>query len=334
MVVGHLWVVLAGRRSRGSTWREGRSRPVSIIANLPPISAAAVGRRRSSACLPEVTAAMDARIAALNLFPVKGCRGVALKEAAVSATGLEVDGIGDREWVVVDADGEFLSQREHPAMALIETRLTAGSLLLKAPGMLLLDVPLDSEGEVAEVRVWDDRVSAVSQGEIADAWLGRYLGTPARLMRFDYQATRLAAHRYTGKVDAPFKFADGFPLLVTGTASLAELNGRLQRQGAAPVAMDRFRSNIVLDGLPAFEEDYARLLRAGPVAIRPVKPCARCTVPGVDPATGEHSTAVTDVLAAMRATPDGVMFGVNAIVVEGAGATLRVGDVVAVELRL
>jgi len=276
---------------------------------------------------------MNARIAELNLFPVKGCRGIALQAATLSATGLQSDGVGDREWLVVDAHGEFLSQREYPKMALIETRLTPTSLLLKAPGMLLLDVPLASEGDVVEVRVWNDQVSAVTQGEIADAWLGSYLGVPARLVRFDYEGRRLAAHRYTGSVDAPFKFADAFPLLVTTTASLDAVNERLRPQGEAAVTMSRFRSNIVLDGPPAFEEDYVKLLRVGPVAIRPVKPCARCSVPGVDPATGEHSLVVTDVLAGMRATRDGVMFGVNAIVVEGAGATLRLGDAVEVELR-
>ncbi len=276
---------------------------------------------------------MNARIAELNLFPVKGCRGIALQAATLSATGLQSDGVGDREWLVVDAHGEFLSQREYPKMALIETRLTPTGLLLKAPGMLLLDVPLASEGDVVEVRVWNDQVSAVTQGEIADAWLGSYLGVPARLVRFDYEGRRLAAHRYTGSVDAPFKFADAFPLLVTTTASLDAVNERLRRQGEAAVTMSRFRSNIVLDGPPAFEEDYVKLLRVGPVAIRPVKPCARCSVPGVDPATGEHSPVVTDVLAGMRATRDGVMFGVNAIVVEGAGATLRLGDAVEVELR-
>jgi len=277
---------------------------------------------------------MNVRIAELNLYPVKGCRGIALQTATLAATGLEIKGLGDREWVVVDAEGEFLSQREYPKMALIETRLASASLLLKAPGMLLLEVPFDSEGDVVQVRVWDDRVSAVTQGEIADLWLSSYLGTAARLMRFDYEGRRLAAHRYTGKVDAPIKFADAFPLLITNAASLAEINGRLQQQGHAPVSMARFRPNIVLDGLPSFEEDYAKLLRIGPLTIRPVKRCARCSVPGVDPATGEYSPLVPDLLAAMRAADDGVMFGVNAIVVESAGGPLRVGDELQVELDL
>jgi hypothetical protein len=277
---------------------------------------------------------MIVRIAELNLYPVKGCRGIALREATLAATGLEVDGIGDREWVIVDADGEFLSQRGHPEMALIETRLTASSLLLKAPGMLLLEIPFASEGEVVRVRVWDDRISAVTQGDVAAQWLGRYLGKPAQLARFDYEDTRLAAHKYTGKVDAPFKFADAFPLLVTNTASLADLNARLQRRGQTRVTMVRFRPNVVLDGLPAFEEDYARLLRVGKLAIRPIKRCARCSVPGVDPETGVQTSTVPDVLAGFRGSDDGVMFGVNAIVIDGAGATLRVGDGVEVELDL
>lgn len=276
---------------------------------------------------------MKTSIAELNLYPVKGCRGIALREAALAETGLTMEEIGDREWVVVDADGEFLSQREYPKMALIETRLAAGHLELKAPGMLRMQVPFASEGDVAQVRVWEDKVAAVTQGEVADHWFSSYLGVPARLMRFDYEGQRLASHRYTGKVDAPYKFADAFPLLVTNTESLAAVNARLQQQGQAPVTMARFRPNIVLDGLASFEEDYVKRMRVGALEIRPVKPCARCSVPGVDPATGEHSTVVTDLLASLRGTPGGVMFGVNAIVVDGAGSLLRVGDEVEVELR-
>lgn len=277
---------------------------------------------------------MKATIRALNLYPIKGCRGVALRAARLAATGLEHEEIGDREWVVVDEHGEFLSQRELPRMALIETRLTGTSMLLKAPGMLQLEVPYESEGEVVRVRVWDDTVSAVTQGEIADAWFTSFLGRPARLVRFDPEGRRLSNHRYTGKHDAPYKFADAFALLVTGQASLDDFNARLARQGHAAIAMERFRPNVVLDGLPAFDEDYVKTLRVDGATLRVVKPCARCTVPGVDPATGEASSVVPDLLATYRRRENGVMFGVNAIVVEGAGAWLAVGDDVEVELDL
>ena len=280
---------------------------------------------------------MNATITQLHLYPIKGCRGIALTQATLAATGLEVDGIGDREWLVVDADGEFLSQREVPALAMVDTRLTDGSLRLKAPGMLQLEVPFESEGDVVKVRVWDDTIAAVTQGEIADAWFSHVVGRPARLVRFDPEHTRLASHRWTGKDEAPYKFADAFALLITGEASLADLNARLARAGQVSVDMRRFRPNIVLAGLEAYEEDYLKQLRAGDATMRVVKPCARCSVPGVDPDTGEASTAVPDLLATYRgrtAEPKGVMFGVNAIVSAGAGQQLRVGDAVELELDL
>jgi uncharacterized protein YcbX len=281
---------------------------------------------------------MSVTIAELNLFPIKGCRGISLSRATLAATGLEVDGIGDREWVIVDEDGEFLSQREYPRLALVETRMTGASLRLKAPGMLQLEIPFDSEGDVVQARVWDDAIAAVTQGEIADAWFSNFLGRPARLLRFDPEHRRLASHRWTGKDEAPYKFADAFPLLVTSTASLADLNGRLTRAGHAAAEMARFRANIVLTGLDAYDEDYAKQARIGDAVIRMVKPCARCSVPGVDPATGEHDSAVPDMLARYRARtgsePQGVMFGVNAIVSAGEGTLLRVGDAVDVTLDL
>jgi len=281
---------------------------------------------------------MSVTIAELNLFPIKGCRGMSLSRATLAATGLDVDGIGDREWVIVDEDGEFLSQREYPRLALVETRMTGSSLRLKAPGMLQLEVPFDSEGDVVQARVWDDTVAAVTQGEIADAWFTNFLGRPARLLRFDPEHRRLASHRWTGKDEAPYKFADGFPLLIAGTASLADLNARLQRAGHAAVDMARFRANIVLAGLEAYDEDYLKQLRIGEAVLRAVKPCARCSVPGVDPASGEHDSAVPDMLARYRARtggePQGVMFGVNAIVSGGEGALLCVGDAVDVTLDL
>lgn len=273
---------------------------------------------------------MSFTIAELNLYPIKGCRGISLRSALVVATGLEVEGIGDREWVVVDAEGEFLSQREHPKMALIDTRLTSTALRVCAPGMLTLEVPFASEGDVVDVRVWNDTVAAVTQGDAADAWFSQFLGTATRLVRFDPEGQRLASAKYTGTHESPYKFADAFPLLVTSTASLADLNRRLK----TPAAMNRFRANLVLEGVEAFEEDYVHELRVGKVRIRPVKPCARCTVPGVDPATGKASTEVPDTLTTFRGTKDGVMFGVNAIVVAGAGSLLSVGDAVDIELRL
>jgi hypothetical protein len=273
-----------------------------------------------------MTSDLTCRVSELWLYPIKGCAGVRLPSATLALTGLEHEGIGDREWVLADAEGEFLSQRSHPLLALVQPRFTASTLRLKAPGMIDLDLPFDSEGDVVRVHVWNDELAGVTQGELADTWFSRYLGTPCRLLRFDPEQRRLAAARYTGAVAAPYKFADAFPLLVLGQASIDEFNARLAALGAAPVDRRRFRPNLVLEGLPAHEEDFVATLAHDELALECVKPCARCSVPGVDPDTAEPGTTVTDLLAATRATPEGVMFGVNAIVTRGAGALLREGD--------
>jgi uncharacterized protein YcbX len=278
---------------------------------------------------------MPAVISRLMMYPVKGCRGISLRSAQLGATGLEVDGIGDREWVVVDDDGEFLSQRELPRMALIETTLTRTSLRLSAPGMLKLEIPFASEGDVVLVRVWDDEIDAVTQGEIADQWLSDFLGRRARLMRFDPLAKRISKRKYTGATEAPYKFADAFALLVTSEASLGDLNAKLQAKGQAPAVIERFRPNIVLDGVEAFEEDYARTVKLGDAVIELVRPCVRCTVPSVDPVLGEQGVEPGDTLSTYRNKPEagGITFGVNGIVAQGIGTMLHVGDPAELTLR-
>ena len=277
---------------------------------------------------------MSATIGQLRIYPVKGCRGFAVEHATLAATGLEVDGIGDREWVVVDRDGDFLSQRELPKMALIETQLTGEALRLKAPGMLQLEVPLASEGDVVPVTVWNDHIAGVTQGEVADAWLSSFLGQPCRLMRFDPEARRLSNARYTGDLQAPFKFADAFALLIASNGSVDDLNHRLARRGFGAIGIERFRPNLVLAGVDAFEEDFVSRMRIGSAELNVVKPCVRCSVPNVDPATGETSHEPGDTLALYRdnAAAGGVTFGVNAVVVVGAGTVLSRGD--PVELTL
>jgi len=274
-------------------------------------------------------------IETLWLYPIKGCRGFSVPSATLAPTGLEVNGIGDREWLVVDDNREFLSQRELPKMALIETRLTADSLRLRAPGMLQLDVPFETEGEVVSARVWNDTVAAVTQGALVDAWFSQFLGLRCRLVRFDPEGQRLSNRKYTGATAAPYKFADAFSLLICSSASLADLNARLGAQGHASITIERFRPNIVLDGIEAFDEDYIDQLSIGSAArLQVVKPCVRCTVPNVDPSTGDVGLEPGATLAGYRTRVDagGTTFGVNAIVAAGAGTQLSVRDPVEIKL--
>jgi len=261
-------------------------------------------------------------LAALHLYPVKSCAGITLDAHELDTTGLDLD----RAWMVVDEQGEFLSQRELPRMALIRPTLRASDLVLRAPGMLALHLALDAVEQPVRVRVWDDEVAAFDMGALAAQWCSDFLGRPARLVRFDPDAQRLADKHWTGALQAPVQFSDSFPLLVASTASLAELNRRL----AAPVSMQRFRPNLVLDGLDAHGEDFIDEITFddGAIRLRLVKPCSRCGVPDVDPDSAATGHAVGDALAAYRADArlgGALTFGMNAVIVEGAGLRLRTG---------
>lgn len=272
-------------------------------------------------------------ITELTLYPIKSCAGISLREATLTTAGLMSEHIYDREWMVVDANGEFMTQRQHPKMALITPRIKAETLELRAPGMLRLEIPLGlpapEDEKTLNVRVWDATVPAYDCDETTATWFSKFLGVPCRLVRFHAEAKRLASMTWTSGVEAPTLFSDGFPLLVISEASLADLNDKLKSQGRAALPMRRFRPNIVISGIEAFEEDYAESLTVGVARMKPVKPCSRCQIPSIDEATGEFGPDPLDILRTYRANPKldgGITFGMNTIVLEGDGAVLKVGQ--------
>lgn len=285
-------------------------------------------------------------ISELFVYPIKSCAGIALHEARLLATGLEYD----RCWMVTDPAGAMLTQRAFPRMALIAVELTATELVMRAPGMSELRTPLEAAqlGSPLKVqtKVWRDAAYGLDTGEASAAWFSGFLGVPARLLRFDPEGERIVDPDYTvGVGGATTHFADGFPLLVIGQASLDDLNTRLNSKGAPSIPIDRFRPNVVLSGLDAYEEDFVETLSvdgeadAAPVQLQLVKPCSRCPMPTIDQETGAPDphwpNEPTDTMSVYRANPqrDGaITFGNNALVARGAGVWLRVGQVVEAEL--
>ena len=272
---------------------------------------------------------VDCRLQALYLHPIKSCAGIAVDQALLIETGLELD----RAWMLVDAHGVMLTQREWPRLALVRPRLRTDDMVLHAPGMLALHVLLDAVEAPAEVHVWNDTVKAYDMGELAAQWFSDFLGRRTRLVRFDPDQRRLASRRWTGEHEAPTAFVDGFPLLVLSSASLAELNRRLAAAGRASVGIERFRPNLVLDGVEAFDEDHIDELAfetaQGPVRLKFVKPCVRCAIPNIDPMTADIDAEPGATLAGFRADArmeGGITFGMNAIVVEGVERLLEVGQ--------
>jgi uncharacterized protein len=272
-----------------------------------------------------------ARIARLFVYPVKSCAGVELREALLTETGLDLD----RAWMVVDDRGEFVSQRELPRMALIRPQVKLSEVVLRAPGMLALHLAIDTVEEAVRARVWDDEVPAYDMGAVAAQWFSDFLGKKTRLVRFDPEFRRLSNQEWTRGAEALNQFSDGYPLLLASTASLDLLNEKLSAQGKSAVGIERFRPNVVLDGLDAHDEDRLDTLHIaaedGEVQLRPVKPCARCPIPNIDPATAESDPVVSDTLQRYRRNDrlgGAVTFGMNAIVLEGVDRTLRVGQAV------
>lgn len=267
----------------------------------------------------------------LILYPIKSCAGMAVEEAVATVSGLRARGVHDREWMLVNEEGQFLTQREYPRMATIRPRVDGDALLVTAPGMAPLRLPLalDAGARTLRVQIWDDAVEASDCGDAAANWFSQALDGACRLVRFRPGLERPTSTKWTGGAASSARFADAYPLLLIGAAALEEINARMLAAGREALPMNRFRPNLVVEGTDPFEEDYTESLRAGAIVIKPVKPCARCPIPAVDQATGIPGPDPLDILQSWRgkAILDGaVCVGMNCIVLEGAGGVLRLGQ--------
>ncbi len=258
----------------------------------------------------------------LHLYPVKSCHRIDVDHAAIGARGLQ----GDREWMVTDTAGRFLTQRTHPALARIRPMYTDSALALHHPQLQTLTLPRAPDGHWPRrrVRIWDDEVEAATAGAEACAWISRAVGTEAVLVRAGPFTERQPSGPWRGDRAAPVNFPDAYPLLVCNQASLEDLNRRLP----APLPMTRFRPNLVVDGLPPYAEDGIEELRFGAVRLGLVKACTRCSTTTIDQESGESSGNPLEVLRTYRfdRALRGVTFGQNALVTAGVTAVLEIGD--------
>jgi hypothetical protein len=273
---------------------------------------------------PPYDHSVNALLESLHIYPVKSCRRVDVDAASVEPWGLA----GDRRWVVVDAEGLHRTQREVPRMALIRPSYSAdGGLTLRAPGMedLVLTPPRRAAGAGSTpVTIWSFTGRAAAAGPEADEWLSTFVGKPSRLAYMDDTAMRPADPRYA-RLEDRVSFADGFPLLLTATASLRALGEWIAGLGGEPVPMTRFRPNVVVAGTEPWAEEGWKRVRLGGQVFRVVKPCARCVITTVDPERGEFAGRFP--LAALRRFHrDGqkVIFGMN--LVPDTVGPLRVGE--------
>lgn len=265
------------------------------------------------------------KVHSLFIYPVKSLSGIEVSRFDTDDFGP----VADRRWMIVDDDRRFVTQREHPELALVATALEGGNVVVDIPGegafpLMAID-ETDAAGAEVRVLVWRDWVKAVMGQPEAGEALSRFCG---KSLRFVYMPDSSFRRVDAGRVDEYRRvgFADGFPFLITNTASLMELNGRLD----APVEMRRFRPNIVVEGAQPWDEDSWQQLTIGNNRLSVVKPCSRCVVTTVDPATGKKDAALQPLrtLSGYRRRPEGVIFGQNAI--HESPGSIRVGDPVTI----
>lgn len=300
-------------------------------------------------------------ISEINLYPIKSLKGISVDSARVEPRGLQYD----RRWMLTDKDGKFLTQREFPRMATITTEVMSDELRVMSDGIGELRVPLEPRsGARQQVTIWQSVCHGVVYDDEVNQWFSDVLSTPCQLVYMPDDTRRSVNDRFDrgGEI---VSFADGYPLLVIGEASLADLNKRIgtrtppsaggdaeppPRPSATPtnsggeffepLPMNRFRPNIVVTGSEPYAEDNWTRIRVGNAVFRTTKPCERCVVPTVDQQKGEFAgkeplrTLATyrvakDVMPerfeALGVTPNAVLFGQN-LIAETPGATVRLGD--------
>ena len=259
------------------------------------------------------------RVSELYIYPVKSLGGIAVDSATLTDRGFQLD----RRWMLVDDNNEFLTQREYPKMALLQTAITTDGVLVShknnaAENILIPFSP--STTTTINVKIWDDTCAATPVSEEIDRWFSRMLGGKCKLVYMADDCHRIVDQRYAINKDDVTSFSDAYPLLIIGEESLNDLNRRLQQ----PLPINRFRPNIVAAGTEPYEEDVMEEFRINGVRFYGVKLCARCAIPTIDQDTAEKSKEPTKTFASYRTSGNNVYFGQN-LLYEGTGI-ISIGD--------
>jgi len=258
------------------------------------------------------------------IYPIKSLGGISLQEAVPEHRGLR----HDRRWMLVEDQGRFVSQREIPQMALLGTAMDASSLRVfwKNDPAKKIDIPLNIntlELPTLQVEVWGDQMEARVLPDMFNKWFTENLGQNLRLVYMPDTTRRWADGRYA-PAGQHVSFADGFPYLIIGQASLEELNGRMEQ----PLPMNRFRPNFVFTGGEAFEEDTWSTFSIAQQPFQGVKPCARCSIPTTNQETAERAAEPMKTLATFRKSDNRILFGQNVIWLGDEEGLVRVGDAI------
>ncbi|MBE0570494.1 MAG: MOSC domain-containing protein [Ignavibacteriaceae bacterium] len=253
----------------------------------------------------------------INIYPIKSLAGISLQSAEVEERGLKYD----RRWVLVDETNTFFAQRDFLEMALIKVDIEDDGLRLqhKKKNIEPLKIPFSFEhSKKGEVTIWDDTVIGEFYNNQIDQWFSEIIGIKCHIVKMPESTKRIVDTTYAeNKI---VSFADAFPFMIIGQASLDDLNSRMEK----PLPMNRFRTNLVFTGGKPFEEDNWKKFKVGEVIFEAVKPCARCVITTTDQETAERAEEPLLTLSKYRKVENKVMFGMN-LVCESTGK-VSVGD--------
>ncbi|MEN9610572.1 MAG: hypothetical protein RLZZ628_1386 [Bacteroidota bacterium] len=249
----------------------------------------------------------------INIYPIKSFDGYTVSSAIVEKRGLQYD----RRWMLVDSNGVFLTQRTHPQMALFRALIQDNQLIIndKSNHQTLLTLGLnETSGETMMVEIWDDRCNAALVSPKADSILSAALGLDCKLVKMPDETARRVDEDFNTGTDI-VSFADGYPILIAGEASLKDLKNRLDKETKENITMRRFRPNIIFSGGQPYEEDNWAHFRIGDIHFQGVKPCARCVLTTIDPDTGIPASDKEPLatLSTYRKRNRKIYFGQNAI---------------------
>jgi uncharacterized protein len=258
----------------------------------------------------------------LWIYPIKSLGGFQVSSAMVTPRGLQ----HDRRWMLIDDENVFLSQRELPEMALLQTAIEGNVLKIwhKAKDIAPLEVQIDepTTPERLTVDVWGDQMPAVEVSSVASLWFSEVLGFSCKLVFMPEDSLRPIDPRYAKTAEDVSSFSDGYPCLIIGQESLNLLNNKLEN----PIPINRFRANLIFEGGQAHIEDTWKEFRVGQITFWGVKPCARCNVPTIDQNTGIASKEPLKTLASYRLFDKKILFGQNLIPAQT--GTIHIGDVI------
>ena len=269
-------------------------------------------------------------VSELSVYPVKSCQGIYLDRAEVTSSGFLLD----REMMLVSGTGKFITQRQFPQLAKVRVEVIEQNIILSTDGeMSPLTLPLNLIGTAIAVEIWGERLEAIDLGEVAANWFHRFLNLDknkiCRLVKRSPEHQRIVKQKYLSEANIPITFVDNYPIMLTATASLVELNQRIaeihlsQKQA---ISMNCFRPNIVIETTEPFIEDSWSIIQIGEIGFKVAKPCSRCIITTINREGQKNKLKEPlNTLGTFRQLSEqGVIFGVHLVPLnEG---TIRISD--------